>query len=534
MKNWFPVNCKTHFSLLKGFCKPDKLVAKCADYGYQACTIADIQTISGAVSFHKACRKHNIKPLIGCDFGGYVLIAKNKNGWFDLIKLVTLINTEPNIDTLKDIAKQGNLICLSGQDSYKSIFNNNFFHYEHSEDGVYYVAPDEAIPHRVLLCSGMKTTLPKVQKKMNKGEHLDNERFFLSDKFYLPSPEDIESSEEHVDMLSAICDMCDDYEITEKPILPEFKCPDGLNEDEYLRELCRHGWKKLLISQDKISQPKQKQAYLDRIQSELRVISGANLAGYFLIVQDIINYVKAQGWLAGPGRGSAAGCLISYLLGVTEVDPIEYGLLFERFYNSGRNTGDHISLPDIDMDVPSEHRDAVIDYIKQKYNHDNVAQMITFGRLQGRAALKEVLRINETVSFSEMNEITENIPNEADISDQLELLEDKSIIRWSLVNQSKELHKWCKINDDGILEGPLANIFNQAITIEGTNKSQGKHAAGVIISQRKLYDVCPMVKDKNGNLIVAFEMDDLESQGHVKFDVLGIDLLSKIMDIQSS
>ena len=121
--------------------------------------------------------------------------------------------------------------------------------------------------------------------------------------------------------------------------------------------------------------------------------SKANLSGYFLIVQDIINSVKEKGWLAGPGRGSAAGCLVSYLIGVTEVDPIEYDLIFERFYNEGRNTEEYISLPDIDMDVPAEHRDEVIDYIREKYGQDKVGQMITFGRLQGRAALKEVLRI---------------------------------------------------------------------------------------------------------------------------------------------
>ena len=131
-----------------------------------------------------------------------------------------------------------------------------------------------------------------------------------------------------------------------------------------------------------------------------------------------------------------------------------------------------------------------------------------------------------------MNEITQHIPNEADISDQLELSDEKSIIRWTLINDGGNLKKWCKINEDGTLEGELSNLFEQAIKIEGTNKSQGKHAAGVIISQHKLKDVCPMGKDKNGNLIAAFEMNDLESQGHVKFDILGIDLLSKIMDIQ--
>ena len=163
---------------------------------------------------------------------------------------------------------------------------------------------------------------------------------------------------------------------------------------------------------------------------------------------------------------------MSYLLGITEVDPIEYGLIFERFYNEGRNTEDHISLPDIDVDVPAEHRDEVIDYIKKKYGKENVSQMITFGRLQGRSALKEVLRISDAVSFSEMNEITDCIPDEAMISDQLELMdkEDRSIIKWALENESENLKGWCKINDEGELEGELAKFFEQAIKIEGTNK----------------------------------------------------------------
>jgi DNA polymerase-3 subunit alpha len=262
------------------------------------------------------------------------------------------------------------------------------------------------------------------------------------------------------------------------------------------------------------------------------VIFEADLSGYFLIVQDIVNYVREQGWLPGPGRGSAAGCLISYLIGITEIDPIEYDLIFERFYNAGRNTEDHVSLPDIDVDVPAEKRDDVIAYIKSKYGEDNVSQMLTFNKLQGRAALKEIMRITNAVSFAEMNDITKNIPNEADVSDLIEESGEKSLIRWTLLYQPSDLVKWCKVNQEGDLIGPLAEIFEQAIDIEGTIKSQGKHAAGVIISANKLREVCPMVQDRNKNLVAGFEMGDLEDQGHVKFDILGIDLLSKIMEIK--
>jgi DNA polymerase-3 subunit alpha len=234
-------------------------------------------------------------------------------------------------------------------------------------------------------------------------------------------------------------------------------------------------------------------------------------------------------------HNSAAGCLISYLICVTQIDPIEFDLLFARFYNAGRNTEDHISLPDIDMDVPANHRDDVIKYLKDKYGNDKVSQMITFGRLQGRSAIKEVLRVNEACSFAEMNAITKIIPNEAEISDQLAEMDDddRSIIRWALINNADELQDFCRINDDGSLDGDYSEYFEQAIKLEGTFKTQGKHAAGVVISKEPLYKVCPMVKQKGSSeKIAGLEMVDLEALGHVKFDVLGLTLLDKIMYVE--
>ena len=370
--NWIPFNCKTHFSLLKAFSKCDKLAKKCKEYGYRSCVITDFECLSGAVSFHEACSKHGVKPILGCDFGSYILIAKNKDGWFDLIKTVS----HDGLEILQNIAKNGNLICVTNefQKGYQKLFGKNYFSYGYEDRGVYYVTKDEAEAHRILLCSGMKTTLPKIQRLMS-GEKLDNQRFFESDDFYLPSPDEVKDSEEDIKLINKICDMCEEYEIASKPMLPKFQCPNGMDEDEHLTDLCRDGWKNRLIPQGKISHPAMKQQYLDRIKKELDVIFKASLSGYFLIVQDIINAVKEKGWLAGPGRGSAAGCLVSYLIGVTEVDPIEYDLIFERFYNEGRNTEEYISLPDIDMDVPAEHRDEVIDYIREKYGHDKVGQM---------------------------------------------------------------------------------------------------------------------------------------------------------------
>ena len=519
--NWNPINCKTHFSLQHGFCKSEKLAKKCAEYGYKACGIADLGTLSGAVDFHQSCVKHGIKPIIGCEFDGYILYAKNKDGWFDLVKYVS----NQNLEVLKEIAKNGNVLCVTPSiNGFANLFKGNHIQIDYSNEAIYYVEKDDADCHRIMLCGKLKTTLKKI-KNLEINEYA---QFFEgNDRWHLPLTVD----DNYNKNIEKIVEKCEFYELAGPPMLPMFECPEGYDEDNFLTELCRTGWKNKLIPSNKVSTQQQKDIYADRVKHELKVIFKAKLSGYFLIVQDIIRWVKSQGWLAGPGRGSAAGCLISYLLDITEVDPIEYDLIFERFYNEGRNTEGNVAIPDIDMDVPAEHRDEVIQYIKDKYGDANVSQMITFGRLQGRAAIKEVLRINEAVSFAEMNAITDSIPDEAKISDQLELMEDKSIIKWALENEPESLKNWCFYNEQGELDGPLANLFEQAIKIEGTNKSQGKHPAGVIISKYKLSDVCPMTSDKSGDPVVAFEMNALEYQGHIKFDVLGIDLLSKIMEI---
>ena len=401
---------------------------------------------------------------------------------------------------------------------------------------IYYANKEDAILHRIALCSSMKTTLPKINKLIKSGKSVDNQIFFESHDFFLKNRTEIAEvilSDHKLGKFKEIYDKCENYNILSKPMLPTFETPGGESEQEYLHKLARHGWVELLA--DKITDPEQKKIYGDRFRSEFTVIEEANLFGYFLIVRDIINYAKKQGWMVGPGRGSAAGCLISYLIGITQIDPIEFDLLFERFYNAGRNTEDHISLPDIDMDVPGNKRDDIINYLKDKYGHDNVSQMITFGRLQGRSAIKEVLRVNAACGFGEMNEITKAIPDEASISDQLAEMdeEDRSIIKWALLNNADELRDYCFINNNGKLDGDYAEFFDQAINIEGTFKTQGKHAAGVVISAEKLNTVCPMVNPKSGTeKLAGLEMADLEALGHVKFDVLGINLLDKLMKIK--
>jgi DNA polymerase-3 subunit alpha len=536
--NWFPLLNYTHYSLQYGFSKPNELAKKCRENSYPACGIADYKSISGAVSFYQACVENDIKPIIGCSFDEFALFAKNKEGWLELIRIVSSVEPDGSYDTklMLSLCKNGNMICVGSQELSSPINGEDLYIASESFTKTFYTNKEQAQLHRILLCSKMKTTLPDIKKK---GLPKDQEalfKFFDSNDFYLKNKLEISKTivdDPRIDDFEEIFNKCQNYNILNQPMLPTFQTPSGETEKDYLRTLARHGWKDLLG--DTVTSQEERQVYGDRFRKEYDVIEKANLFGYFLIVWDILNWCRQQGWMVGPGRGSAAGCLISYLIGITQIDPIEFDLLFERFYNSGRNTEDHISLPDIDMDVPGEKRDEIIAYLKDKYGHNNVSQMLTFGRLQGRSAMKEVLRINNACGFGEMNEITKYIPDEAAISDQLAEMdeEDRSIIRWALLNNADDLRDYCYIDENGELKGEYSEYFQQAIDLEGTFKTQGKHAAGVVISKEPLYTVCPMVNQKSGKeKIAGLEMADLEALGHVKFDVLGLNLLDKLMYIE--
>ncbi len=529
----------------------------------------------------------------------FLVLAQNYNGWQDLIKIVSESNKPEyyyhkprlNLEKLSEL-NSGNLIAITGHlgstladailDNYqlksdwkelgiqhinkiKTLFNNKVFleaqlidvenlpvqkiltdairvlgketnTYVICTPDAHYCNREDAIDQRILLCNNLKTTFPEISRKISNDEEVPMGCFFTSDNYHIPSQEEMTAlhTETEIKNTNYVANLVEDYDILSKPNLPPFECPKGYNPDEYLRQLCRDGWR------DKIADniPKEdQQIYVDRIKYELEVLQGAGLSSYFLIVQDIVNYVRKNGWLPGPGRGSAAGCLVSYLIGITSIDPIKYHLLFDRFYNSGRNTADRISMPDIDVDVPINKREVIIDYIKNKYGHDKVSQMVTFNTIKGRGALKDVLRVYGNISFEEMNKITKNIPDEAKIADELQEMKEEtgesSIIRWALENNVDKLKEWCYIDDNGELQGPLAKRFEQAMRLEGTKSNQSKHAAGIAISAQSLNQICPMIYDsKNGQPIAGMEMQDLESIGIIKFDILGIAMLDKIMTIE--
>lgn len=616
MKFYNPLHCHSTYSLLDGLPRPNAMAERCIEIQATACALTDHGNIAGAVKFYTEMRKRKIKPILGCEIyvchgdptdqskdnkelSHFLLLAKNYQGWQDLIRIVSESNRpdffyhKPRIslDVLGTLLS-GNIIGYCGHlGSYiadkildadklsadwknigiqevgrlKNLFGkDNFFLETQLMDkennplqiiltdairelskytdtktictpDAHYCRKEDAVDQRVLLCNNLKTTFPEISRKISNDENVPLGAFFTSDNFHILSQEEINHlhTEEEIDNTQLITDMCEEYNILSKPNLPPFSCPNNLSPAEYLRELCRKGWKEKIANHiDKELQD----TYVDRIKYELDVLQGADLSSYFLIVQDIVGYVRNSGWLPGPGRGSAAGCLVSYLIGITSIDPIRYNLLFDRFYNAGRNSEDHISMPDIDVDVPINKRENIIEYIKTCYGSDKVSQMITFNTIKGRGAIKDVLRVYGNISFDEMNKITKGIPDEAKIADDLQEMKEEtgeaSIIRWALENEPDKLKEWCFIDDNNELQGPLAKRFEQAIRLEGTKSNQSKHAAGIAISAQPLNTLCPMVYDsKNDQMIAGMEMQDLESLGIIKFDVLGIAYLDKIMCI---
>ena len=440
------------------------------------------------------------------------------NFYIEIQLIDSVINTAAReaAEKLREVAKITGIPCVATPDAH-------------------YCRREDADDQKVLLCTSMRKSIGQIQTEIKEGRAQHVKPFFESDSYHIPSSE--EMAEHHTPSELAhtveIADMCTNYEILGPPNPPVFDCPDGMSPDDYLRELCRVGWSEKMGAVTKGSLFSE---YGDRVDKEIKIFTETNLSSYFLIVRDILNYTRSQGYLTGPGRGSAAGCMVSYLLDITQIDPIPYKLIFERFYNAGRNTGGHVSMPDIDIDVPKDARSDIMGHIQKKYGADNVAQILTFQTLKGRAALKRVMASRGNIGFAEQNDITSHILDEAKIADELQDMKDElgtaSVITWALENRSDKLKEWCQIDDNGKLTGKFSRIFEQAIRLEDTKIIQSKHAAGVVISPQPIYDICPMVINKEGTgQLAGFEGPSCEDVGLLKLDVLGIKMLDKIMEI---
>lgn len=393
----------------------------------------------------------------------------------------------------------------------------------------HYPSPEDAPDHRVLLCVGMRTTLKEVGRKADAGEDVGFSAFFRSNKYYIPSAEEMAESHLPDELASAeeIARRCQEYSLSSQPLLPQADLPGGVSPDEYLRQLCRDGWVKKIIPQ---VPPEGREVYTDRVKMELGVLEEIGLSPYFLVVRDFVRYAReGLGCLVGP-RGSAGGCLVSYLIGLTDFDPVRFDLDFDRFINRGRYQPGRILLPDIDMDFPTSRREEVIAYCRDKYGHDRVLPLATFGRMQGRSAMSDVLRALGSASFEEAKRITAGIPNESQIADELQQMgDDASIIRWSLEHRPHLFRDWCEVGEGGELAGPLSREFGQAMRLEGLKRSMGTHASGLVICPCEVDGVAPVAVDKNSKQpLIAIDMRDAEDLGLVKFDILGLGTLDRL------
>ncbi len=399
---------------------------------------------------------------------------------------------------------------------------------------VHYNEPGEEIYHQLLMSNGMKVGIEKIKGSIDTTGFAEYKRFFGEEKNingHLMGADEFKKfyTEEEIENTKLLDSMCESYSILNNPSLPKFPCPNGMSEADYLLQLCRSGWKRI---EDKIDRNRWSE-YGERVKMELGVFEEVNLQGYFLIVQDYVNWAREQDMLIGPGRGSASGCLISYLLNITSIDPIPPDLFFERFYNAGRNSPGKVAFPDIDVDFPISGREAVISYIRQKYGNDKVCQVATYSRLMGRGALKEIFRAYNALPQEMAHSISKKLPQEAEIADKLEDSGETSIINWTLKYDPNLISDWCTIDNDGNYQGELANYFALASKIEGTYKSYGKHASAIIISDKVIGANCPMIPDKTtGEPISSIAYEDMEKFGFPKFDVLGLKTLDCMMAVK--
>lgn len=496
---------KSHFSILSAYSRPAQIVETCAEFEYDTCGIVDTNSVSSAYQFLLAAKKHNIRPVIGCDLSNtdrqLFVFCMNLTGWKNITHILYEGLTEERANNLVFVTDKPALFPFVNS---KYLFNindvafsltryskENDFRYA---DMIYKIGGNEdRIFNQVIQESW-------VFKKKHGTDKINNTR--------------------------KITDLIEPFTLESRPKLPKFIWTEGKSEDEYLRVLCRQGWRNIIVPRLACID---QQEYVDRINKELEVVSRAGLAGYFLIVQDYVNWAKRNGILVGCGRGSSGGSLIAYLTGITAVDPIQHSLLFERFYNDGRNTATRVSLPDIDTDFPVSKREDVIAYIVERYGKENVSNMAAFSTLCGRGALKEVMRY-DNVSFEHVNSITKLIIEENKVEDQMEDTGHTSVLSWMLEFRPKILQEFVRMNSDGTLVGDYADYFRQAMNIEGTIKSITQHASGLVISSDKILDVCPMI-NRDGHDIAAMEMNDLEAVGLVKVDILGLALLEKLANI---
>ena len=566
------LHCHTEYSLLDGANKVDKLFDRIKALKQPAVAMTDHGNMFGAVEFYREAVSHGIKPIIGCEIyvaptsrferkgvdkgpreynNHLILLAMNKEGYRNLCKLVSLGYMEgfyykPRID--KELLKElnGGLIalsaCLQGEvsqalaaglfekakaavEQYASIFGDRYYieiqdnklaEQEKVNRLLVELAKDVSIPvvatndchygeradyhaHDVLLCVQTGKTI-----------HDDNRLKLETDELYLKAAEEMARGFDYcpgaVERTLEIADRCNLEIEFGKYHFPTFTPPKEISLDDYLDELAHQGLEERL---EGVSDPAVRKTYLERLEYELGVIKDMQFPGYFLVVADFINYAKRNGIPVGPGRGSSAGSLVAYALRITDLDPIRHVLLFERFLNPERK-----SMPDIDVDFCIRGRAQVIQYVKEKYGADRVAQIATFGTLKAKAAIRDVGRAIG-MSFAETDAIAKLIPA------------PKQGFDYPLTEAMKMEPRLPELMKS---DARVKTLMDHALRLEGLVRHASTHAAGVVLSNLPLVDHLPLFVDKEGGIVTQYEMSWVEKIGLVKFDFLGLKTLTLIHD----
>ncbi|MGN1405645.1 MAG: DNA polymerase III subunit alpha [Erysipelotrichaceae bacterium] len=533
-----PLYIRTVYSLLGSMCRIEETVNKCKEYGYSSLGICDRSVLLGAAAFKKACKTAGIKPVFGMEVKvkndklsfNVLLYARDDSGFLNMMKLSSLINTtdkevidckeldayrkhcfliipsdeyffndgqdnDLKINELKTLFGDDFLVGMMDHNSYGKKYNDSLIRPALKEKGIrtialnrsFYMDPEDARDYEILKCIKDKTFY-------NPDEGAEYGRYFLRpeeyDEYY--EREDILNS----DVLASLCNVNLDFHSS----LPEYKCPKGIKSAEYLRLLSKEGLKRRL----KGNINKQ---YEERLNYELEVIVRMHFEDYFLIVYDYILYAKKNGIFVGPGRGSAAGCLVCYVLGITDIDPLKYNLLFERFLNPER-----ISLPDIDCDFPDERRDEVFNYVLNKYGEKHVAHIITYGTLKARQVIRDVGRVMKYSTF-EIDQIAKLIP------------QDPKVTLKGTYESSKLFRQRIDYDERNRM------LYETALKLEGIPRHISTHAAGVVFSSKELDEVTPLIKIEEDIYSTQYSMEYLEEMGLIKMDFLGLRNLSIINEI---
>lgn len=554
MKKFVHLHVHSHYSLLDGLPKIPELLDYTKELGMESIALTDHGNLYGLIQFYQEAIKKGIKPILGCEvyiangsmyqkqvddktYYHLTLLAENKTGYQNLIKLVTESHLKgfyykPRAD--KDLLKKYHegLIALSGCAQgkiprlilnkrlaeaeaealeYQEIFGvgNFYLEIQHcpsfpeqleinrhlakisektkipivATNDVHYLKPEDEEAQEILLMINTHTNIETTNRMTMAGS-----------SSYLASPEEmIEIFKEYpeaIDNTSKIADRCHVKIDLDKLRLPKFEPPDGEEENSYLGKLCQQGIKeKFKETTTEIE---------ERLKYELSVISKMNFASYFLIVYDFIKWAKDQHIVVGPGRGSAPGSLVSYLLNITTIDPLKHNLIFERFLNPER-----ISMPDIDIDFADHRRDEVIDYVSNKYGRDRVAQIITFGTMAARGSIRDVGRALG-YNYSFCDQIAKSVPFNMNLS--------------QAVNSVKELRDKYETDEQA------HRLIDLAKKIEGTARHASTHACGVVVADRPLSEIIPLqlAPQKKENIVTQYSMEYVEALGLLKMDFLGL------------